>query len=981
MQENYGIIKCEGQINGTAPVPEGARVINTTYNYVDVRWNTIPTSNFTNGTVKGYIVALQKVGGSEEDETLLVTSCHSDGINVTNLEENTKYCVQVAAFTEYGKGNSTPCMSAVTGERARVEFTAFNESSKSIRLKWDSDIPIPIDDSQEDGLKIDYRPADSTAERSRLFCGDESTYLFSNLTAFTNYCFNLVGFNKGEIITKINNSQCVYTDEEAPSGPPLDVTVRNESSTSINVTWRPINASLQHGIILGYRIHYEKDMNVSQRRKRRSLQSFDVTVLGQNNLTWVIEELEKFTKYCIEIVGFNRKGDGKQSNWVCTMTDEDVPSRPPMNLAGYNTSSTSIAIRWGEIPSTFVHGYLLGHQISYEQISGEMDGSQTAVTVDTSPYDRNKSLSGLQVYTKYCVRLAGRTRIGTGKKSECTNITTDEEIPTSPPLDVTAIDGTSTDTLNVSWKTPVELNGKLTGYKILVETTLENGTTLTNEIMTCDNRITLTDLDMNTEYKIRVAASTRKGLGPFSEVEYGETCNCPETLQVVAHPSSFDANGRPTLKKMMEELVVEACGECHTHENKKTRLISGLEDDCDLKFPIVQSGDSAQEATGTKFVAVLDVPGLVVLRRKVETELGFYEKVMASSVVNSWPICAIFGVMTLAAALQIWLLDMHSNPEEFPPTIVKGTGEGLWWAFITVTTLGYGDRTPKSDLSKIFAVVWFLIGMIVFGLFSSAITTSLTVVVVTGGPQGDANKHANISTIKGSQEEHIAVRKLSNKFNIGTSYANLSDLADALRTGKTGAILLDLFVHMKRKDLFNHTTTWYTVTEVINKKLTHGIELRGVSTKLAKELENFILDRNLERNFLDDKNEKDENEEENEASTETVQEEEELVFFEPKSPFFQGTLKYGGGALAGLVLCGVIYETFRWLRGKKIRHIGRTCQDEDEMRELVENFYQDFTQKYKQLRKKNKDVIKFCKKHAEGTHRSVQKESDNARWW
>ena len=104
-----------------------------------------------------------------------------------------------------------------------------------------------------------------------------------------------------------------------------------------------------------------------------------------------------------------------------------VPSRPPMNLAGYNTSSTSIAIRWGEIPSTFVHGYLLGHQISYEQISGEMDDSQTAVTVDTSPYDRNKSLSGLQVYTKYCVRLAGRTRIGTGKKSECKNITTDEE--------------------------------------------------------------------------------------------------------------------------------------------------------------------------------------------------------------------------------------------------------------------------------------------------------------------------------------------------------------------------------------------------------------------------------------------------------------------------------------------------------------------------------------------------------------------------
>ena len=73
-------------------------------------------------------------------------------------------------------------------------------------------------------------------------------------------------------------------------------------------------------------------MNVPQRRKRRSLQSFDVTVLGQNNLTWVIEELEKFTKYCIEIVGFNRKGDGKQSNWVCTMTDEDGKIEPFLTL-------------------------------------------------------------------------------------------------------------------------------------------------------------------------------------------------------------------------------------------------------------------------------------------------------------------------------------------------------------------------------------------------------------------------------------------------------------------------------------------------------------------------------------------------------------------------------------------------------------------------------------------------------------------------
>lgn len=97
-----------------------------------------------------------------------------------------------------------------------MDFTAFNESSRSIRLKWNNDLPVPVDDSKQRGVKIDYRQAEHTEERSILLpeCGEHASYLFSNLTIFTNYCFIVVAFHNSEIVTKLDNRKCVHTAEE-----------------------------------------------------------------------------------------------------------------------------------------------------------------------------------------------------------------------------------------------------------------------------------------------------------------------------------------------------------------------------------------------------------------------------------------------------------------------------------------------------------------------------------------------------------------------------------------------------------------------------------------------------------------------------------------------------------------------------------------------------------------------------------------------
>ena len=96
-----------------------------------------------------------------------------------------------------------------------MNFTAFNESSTSIRLNWNAEISLPIDDGVERGIKIDHHPStEENLTRSTIFCDDTTTNDFNNLNIFTNYCFTVVAFHNDDIVSKLDNKKCVYTDEE-----------------------------------------------------------------------------------------------------------------------------------------------------------------------------------------------------------------------------------------------------------------------------------------------------------------------------------------------------------------------------------------------------------------------------------------------------------------------------------------------------------------------------------------------------------------------------------------------------------------------------------------------------------------------------------------------------------------------------------------------------------------------------------------------
>jgi len=89
-------------------------------------------------------------------------------------------------------------------------------------------------------------------------------------------------------------------------------------------------------------------------------------------------------------------------------------------------------------------------------------------------------------------------------------------------------------------------------------------------------------------------------------------------------------------------------------------------------------------------------------------------------------ICLGLSLLLLVVGIICWLFERRTNEEMFHKAPRKGIWDGFWWAGVTMTTIGYGDKAPKTVGGRILALLWMLVAM---GLTAS-LTASITSVLV-----------------------------------------------------------------------------------------------------------------------------------------------------------------------------------------------------------------------------------------------------------
>lgn len=174
----------------------------------------------------------------------------------------------------------------------------------------------------------------------------------------------------------------------------------------------------------------------------------------------------------------------------------------------------------------------------------------------------------------------------------------------------------------------------------------------------------------------------------------------------------------------------------------------------------------------------------------------------------------LFIVIFIFGSL-VWYFERKDN-KDFKNN-AKGLFDGLWFSAVTMTTVGYGDKSPRTHGGKIVSLIWMFTAIIIVSGFTASIAASLTVDNLEGNIKSFQElEKKTVGTIAGSSSFDY----LSENNIYPLVFKSIANALTAINTGKIDAFVYDepllrfeLKKHADRNNLivlpFSFNTQYY----------------------------------------------------------------------------------------------------------------------------------------------------------------------------
>ena len=164
--------------------------------------------------------------------------------------------------------------------------------------------------------------------------------------------------------------------------------------------------------------------------------------------------------------------------------------------------------------------------------------------------------------------------------------------------------------------------------------------------------------------------------------------------------------------------------------------------------------------------------------------------------IENCSVIFIFGILIgLIVGILFWIVERPFNDQLNNPA--TGAGIAIYWSFVTMTTVGYGDVTPKTFFGRAIAIFWMFLGIII----ASILTATLSQFV--SGTEGLEIYGQKVAVLESSYEQDVIEHDYKGKV---VTFANYEDVVNALRRGEVFAAALPYDVAANMKDSIVNST-------------------------------------------------------------------------------------------------------------------------------------------------------------------------------
>ncbi|XP_072208081.1 protein sidekick-2 isoform X2 [Excalfactoria chinensis] len=467
-----------------------------------------------NGILTGYRISWEEYNRTNTRVTHYLPNVTLE-YRVTGLTALTTYTIEVAAMTSKGQGqvSSSTISSGVPPELpgAPTNLGISNIGPRSVTLqfrpgydgktsisRWQVEAQVGQNGEAEEWGLVHQLANEPDARSMEV----------PNLNPYTYYSFrmrqvNIVGTSPPSL-----PSRRIQTLQAPPDVAPANVTLRTASETSLWLRWMPLLEQEYNGNpdSVGYRIRYLR----SDGRGRAVVHVIHDRVERE----YTIEDLEEWTEYRVQVQAFNAIGSGPWSHLVLGRTRESVPSSGPSNVSAQATSSSSILVRWSDIPEADCNGLILGYKVMYKEKDSEARAQFWLAEGNAS---RSAQLTGLGKFMLYEIRVLAFTRIGDGVPSRPPILErTLDDVP-GPPVGM-LFPEVRTTSVRLIWQPPTAPNGIILAYQLTHRLNTTSASSAVSEVLGPSTRqYTATGLQPEATYLFRIVAQTRKGWGEAAE--------------------------------------------------------------------------------------------------------------------------------------------------------------------------------------------------------------------------------------------------------------------------------------------------------------------------------------------------------------------------------------------------------------------------------------------------------------------------------